>query len=107
MGRACSDPSAGADINGVGVIGHSDRVPLSDDVLFDVDRHELKPAARDALATLADQWRMMLLARIVVEGHTDNTFTDAHNRRLSNRRARVVADFLQERIPNVQILRIG
>jgi chemotaxis protein MotB len=50
---------------------HRIRVSLSNPVLFDSGRAELKPAAREALAEIAATLKTVPNA-VVVEGHTDN-----------------------------------
>jgi outer membrane protein OmpA-like peptidoglycan-associated protein len=64
------------------------------DVLFASGRHELKPVTREKLAKVTG----MLIAHpglnLAIEGHTDNTGSDALNQRLSERRAQTVRDYL-------------
>lgn len=65
-------------------------------VTFDVDRADLKPAA----TPLLERQAVMLKAQfatvdVFVCGHTDSTGGEAHNLELSLERARTVADFLK------------
>ena len=64
-------------------------------VNFDFDKSNIRPDARpildEAVATLKNEPDI----RISVEGHTDAIGTDAYNQKLSERRARSVADYLQ------------
>lgn len=68
----------------------------SADVLFEVDADQLSPAAADALTAALEQVRAHPGRRIVVEGHTDDRGSDAHNDDLSLRRARAVVTWLVE-----------
>ena len=63
---------------------------------FAHDSAELTPAARDRLADFAAALRDNRLKQrnFLLEGHTDAYGRDDYNMRLSERRARAVADFL-------------
>jgi outer membrane protein OmpA-like peptidoglycan-associated protein len=67
---------------------------LGSDLLFDVGSANLKPAGRRAIASVARFMRERGERRIVIEGFTDNTGSEALNRRLSQRRANAVRDAL-------------
>jgi hypothetical protein len=60
-------------------------------VLFATDSAELTPEGRAMLDRLAPCWSH---GRFEIEGHTDNTGTDAINQPLSERRARAIVDQL-------------
>ena len=60
------------------------------DVLFDVDRAELKPEATAPLALLAGFLREHPDRVVEVEGHTDSTGSSAYNMQLSQARADAV-----------------
>jgi len=64
------------------------------DVLFDVDRSELKPAAMDDLNRLAELLAAEPRRAVLIEGHTDSTGTAGHNDELSRQRADAVASVL-------------
>jgi outer membrane protein OmpA-like peptidoglycan-associated protein len=72
-------------------------VNLPADVLFDFDKAELRPDARETLHELG----VLLLERsrrsIAITGHTDAIGTDAYNQRLSERRAVAVKTWLVSR----------
>lgn len=65
-----------------------------DDVLFEVDRAELKPGARRQLAQLADALKRYPDTEVAIEGHTDSTGASAYNQQLSERRAAAVREYL-------------
>lgn len=64
------------------------------DVLFEVDRAELKPGAERNLDGLVRAMRDDPTARIEIEGHTDSSGSREHNLDLSLRRAITVQSFL-------------
>lgn len=72
-------------------------VRLTSDILFDLNSAALRPQSRDTLNELARNFAQYPDNRIVVEGHTDSSGTDAYNQRLSEQRASSVADYLIDR----------
>ena len=64
------------------------------DVLFEVDRAELKPGAMRNLQQLADALQRYPETEIAIEGHTDSTGSHEYNQGLSERRAATVRNFL-------------
>ncbi len=72
------------------------RVELPADVLFDIDRHDIRPDAADALAKLATIARAYR-GPVRLVGHTDGDGSDAYNLALSQRRAASVKQWLAER----------
>jgi outer membrane protein OmpA-like peptidoglycan-associated protein len=67
------------------------------DVLFDTDTATLKPGAALTIDRLAKFLADNPETRIMIEGHTDSTGSDAYNQQLSQRRAQAVADALVTR----------
>jgi outer membrane protein OmpA-like peptidoglycan-associated protein len=65
-------------------------ITLGGDVLFDVDQAVLKPGAMRSLAKVGDFMKRYPERKLVVEGFTDSTGSDAHNMDLSQRRAQAV-----------------
>jgi outer membrane protein OmpA-like peptidoglycan-associated protein len=72
------------------------RVELPADVLFDVDKADIRPDAARALAQLATVVRAYSGA-VALTGHTDSDGSDAHNLDLSKRRAESVKAWLVAR----------
>ncbi|MHA6494282.1 OmpA family protein [Pseudomonas borbori] len=60
------------------------------DVLFDLDRAELKPGAMGSISSLAAFLQENPDRKVIVEGYTDSTGSDAYNLSLSERRANSV-----------------
>jgi outer membrane protein OmpA-like peptidoglycan-associated protein len=82
------------------VIDREIRIALAADVLFDFDKHELKPAAYATLGKVAEVLKAHQGAAVRVEGHTDARGNDAYNQSLSERRAASVRDWL---VKNAQL----
>lgn len=72
-------------------------IDLPADVLFDFDKHALRPDAAPSLDKAADLISSYPQAPLLVRGHTDAKGTDAYNDRLSERRAQAVAQALASR----------
>ena len=69
-------------------------VALPSGILFDVDKTEIKPAARESIAKAAEVLVTYPDTYITVEGHTDSTGTTEYNQKLSEWRADAVRDML-------------
>ena len=76
------------------VVGQEIRIALAADVLFDFDRHELRPAAFSTLGKVGEVLKAHEGADVIIEGHTDGKGNDAYNQALSERRAASVRDWL-------------
>lgn len=78
------------------------------DVLFDVDKASLKAGGLRAVDQLATFMKEYPERTVLIEGHTDNTGSDAYNLGLSQRRAQAVQAALLERgIASNRIRTIG
>ncbi len=69
-------------------------VTFKSDVLFDFDSSILKPAAYSEIDRVANVLMKYPETRIVVEGHTDSTGSEAYNQELSKRRAQAVKNVI-------------
>lgn len=67
------------------------------DVLFDVNKAELKPGAERNVQKIADFLKEYPDRTAVIEGFTDSTGDDGYNQALSERRAEAVRTFLIDR----------
>jgi outer membrane protein OmpA-like peptidoglycan-associated protein len=72
-------------------------ITLPDQVLFDFDKADIRPAAAGILAQIALVARHYPAAPIKVDGHTDAKGTPAYNLDLSRRRAQAVVGWLAGR----------
>jgi len=70
---------------------------LESRMLFAVDDATLSAKDLEAISRVAQTLLAVGIDRLTVEGHTDNTGNEAHNRLLSERRAAAVADALIKR----------
>lgn len=86
----CSGHTPGVDIDAVGTISGVVKINLNADVLFDFDRFNLKNGALETIDSLASKIARVGMAKIVVEGHTDNVGSKNYNQKLSQRRANSV-----------------
>ena len=87
LGSKCGGRTPGADIDAVGAIGSARRMTLESEVLFDVDRDEVKPEAEASIAAVAAEIADMEAPRVLIEGHADSDGSEEHNLDLSRRRA--------------------
>ena len=69
----------------------------SDHILFDIDKWNLKLSSYESLDKILQIMNQYPNTRYYIDGHTDNTFTEAHNMELSWRRAKAVADYFISR----------
>jgi outer membrane protein OmpA-like peptidoglycan-associated protein len=79
---------------GAKVVGSEIVIELAADVLFDFDKHAIKPAALPSLTKVAAVLKELAKSPASVEGHTDGKGDDAYNLKLSERRAGAVKDWL-------------
>ena len=70
------------------------RIELSADVLFDFDKHDLRPEAFPSLEKVAVVLRAHANSPVTIDGHTDGKGSDAYNQPLSEKRAQAVRDWL-------------
>lgn len=66
------------------------------DVLFDTDKHSLRPMAREKLAKVAGIVSGHPGLKLDVEGHTDSVGADDYNQKLSEQRGSAVRDYLTQ-----------
>ena len=65
-----------------------------DKIFFDFDKSTLKTESELELTTVVDQLTDYPFMRIAIEAHTDDQGTDDYNQKLSDARAKAVADWL-------------
>ncbi len=98
LGSFCDGPTAGADIDAIGVIGGVLKVNINAQVLFDVDKHNLKKEATKALGNFLQTLKKIPKAEIIIEGHTDNQASEAYNLTLGKNRAKRVKKYILKNI---------
>ncbi len=72
----------------------AETITLDADALFDTDRSDLRLEAVAELNDFGAKAQQLGKKRLFIVGHTDSRASDAYNQRLSERRARSVADYL-------------
>ena len=70
------------------------KVTVRNEILFDFDSAALRSTSRDELREMAEVFNRYDDTTIVVAGHTDSTGSAAYNKRLSERRANAVSNYL-------------
>lgn len=98
LGNFCDGPTAGADIDAIGAIGGVLKVNINAQVLFDVDKHNLKKEATKALENFLQALKKIPKAEITIEGHTDNQASEAYNLTLGENRAKRVKKYILKNI---------
>lgn len=73
------------------------KVTMSNEVMFDFGRAEIKPSFGKTLNNVADVLQRYSNSRIVVVGHTDSVGSDSYNQQLSEKRAEAVVAYLSSR----------
>jgi outer membrane protein OmpA-like peptidoglycan-associated protein len=76
-------------------VGEGINMTFDSSLLFAINSAELNPTAKSDLAAAASVFTRYPDTNILIEGHTDNTGTDAINIPLSEKRARAVREFLE------------
>ncbi|HZI01848.1 MAG TPA: OmpA family protein [Flavisolibacter sp.] len=76
-------------------VGEGIVIEFRDKVLFDYDKSDLGPQARNNLDKLANVLKQYPDTNIEVLGHTDDKGSDAYNQGLSERRANAAATYLR------------
>jgi len=85
------------------------RIDLAADVLFDFDKSNLLPKARQTLHQAAEMIRDKAKGAVRIEGYTDAKGSDSYNQNLSERRASAVKDWFvnKEGLNKVQFTTAG
>lgn len=73
-------------------------IDLAADTLFEFDRADLAPGATEQLEKSAQMIRAAPPGPIAIVGHTDSKGDDSYNQRLSEARARTVADWFSRQV---------
>jgi outer membrane protein OmpA-like peptidoglycan-associated protein len=76
-------------------VGEGIKITFDSGILFDTNSSALRPTSQSDITNLATTLKKYPDTNVLVEGHTDNTGTDAINNPLSENRAQSVATQLQ------------
>lgn len=76
-------------------VGEGIKVTFDSGILFDVNKSDLRSVSMTEIQKMATTLKKYPDTNILIEGHTDNTGTDAINDPLSLRRAQSVATYTQ------------
>ena len=76
-------------------VGEGIKITFDSGILFAKNSSNLTPQAQNNIAELAATLKKYGDTNVLVEGHTDNTGSDAINDPLSQRRAQAVANYAQ------------
>jgi outer membrane protein OmpA-like peptidoglycan-associated protein len=89
-------------------VGEGIKVTFDSGILFGFDSSDLTPAANNNIAEMAKILQKYEDTNILIEGHTDSRGAENYNQRLSERRAKSVANALSKLgVRNVRIKEIG
>ncbi|MBO0935839.1 OmpA family protein [Fibrella sp. HMF5335] len=76
-------------------VGEGIKITFNSDILFDVNKSDLKEATKRQLAEFAQTLEKYPDTDLVIEGHADAQGPDDYNLKLSRQRADAVASYLQ------------
>ncbi|WP_262386072.1 OmpA family protein [Hymenobacter sp. BT491] len=78
-------------------VGEGIKITFDAGILFDVNSATLRPASMTEIEKMATTLQKYPDTNILIEGHTDNTGSDAINQPLSERRAESVAAYTRQK----------
>lgn len=93
------------DVESTKASGDSKVVTLSTDILFDFDSAEFGDQAKEKIADLVDD--IPDGAEVTVDGHTDSKGEHDYNQKLSEDRAKAVADVLTSEKDDLKVKAVG
>lgn len=74
-------------------IGEGIKITFDSGILFDVNSYQLKDASRENIAELSEILQKYEDTNIMFSGYTDNTGSEEYNQKLSEDRAKAVAEY--------------
>ncbi len=83
-------------------VGEGIKITFDSGILFDLNKSDLRPEAKNNIASLSKILNKYPDTQVLIEGHTDSTGSFDHNQILSQQRAQSVADYAmtQQVAPN-------
>jgi OOP family OmpA-OmpF porin len=72
------------------------------EIVFDTDKADIKPESNQILGEIGATLAAHPELKVEIGGHTDSTGSDAHNQKLSEKRAQAVLDYLVKNFPGVK-----
>jgi outer membrane protein OmpA-like peptidoglycan-associated protein len=85
----------------VSVNQETQKIETQMNVLFDTDKHNVKPSEAAKLDQLANVFAKYPENIVVIEGHTDSDGSDQHNQILSENRAAAIETYLRDKNLNI------
>ena len=98
LGSFCDGPTAGADIDAIGTIGGVLKVNIDANLLFDLDKFQLKNKALSTLDNFLIGLHKIPEAEVIIEGHTDAQASHEYNQELGLNRAKSVEEYLLQHL---------
>lgn len=98
LGSFCEGPTAGADIDAIGTIGGVLKVNIDANLLFDLDKFQLKDKALSTLDNFLIGLEKIPEAEVIIEGHTDAQASHSYNQKLGLNRAKSVKEYLLQHL---------
>lgn len=74
-------------------VGEGIKITFDSGILFDVNSYQLKDASRENIAELSEILQKYEDTNIMFSGYTDNTGSEEYNQKLSEDRAKAVAEY--------------
>lgn len=74
-------------------VGEGIKITFDSGILFDTNKSDLRPASMTEIQKMAAILQKYPDTNVIIEGHTDNSGSDAINQPLSERRAQAVANY--------------
>ncbi|SHI63161.1 Outer membrane protein OmpA [Hymenobacter daecheongensis DSM 21074] len=74
-------------------VGEGIKITFDSGILFDTNKADLRPASMTEIQKMAAVLQKYPDTNVLIEGHTDNSGSDAINQPLSERRAQAVANY--------------
>lgn len=74
-------------------VGEGIKVTFDSGILFEVNSYQLSDASKEEIAKLAEILQKYEDTNIMFAGHTDNTGSEEYNQKLSENRAKAVAEY--------------